>query len=286
MRCFGKDQFNMSRNEERILNEIRRVGPDWISNSQLESRTGISPHQQVFQITRKLMRKGQINGEQRGKEWFFQNRQEAESGREDGSAHLLRSNAFTGNSDDPADAHGTETDSSKLCRLFEARARNAMSVHYGVTLSERVLPGVPKRFDCASADGSIVGDAKYFNMVRGTKIPPAKFSIIAEHVWLLEKTKARCKFLIFGNNRLIPTRWLEKYRHLAVEVAFWFLDSDGVLEELSPANLARLRLAWVRSIARLTLDPCSRIVRYNVSSRYQSRKIPLRAASGQSYHRR
>jgi hypothetical protein len=68
---------------------------------------------------------------------------------------------------------------------FENVARKVMSTHFGVPLVKGRAQGIPKDFDMISADGKIVGDAKYFTMVRGVSIPPAKFSIIAEHVWLL-----------------------------------------------------------------------------------------------------
>jgi hypothetical protein len=82
----------------------------------------------------------------------------------------------------------------------------------------------------------MVGDAKYFTLVGGTGLPPAKFSIIAEHVWLLEKTPANVRFLIFGNDREVPVRWLAKYGPLSQCVTFFFLHSDGTLETLQCAT--------------------------------------------------
>ncbi len=38
--------------------------------------------------------------------------------------------------------------------------------------------------------------------------------------------------LVFGNDRRVPERWLEKYGGLASDVAFYFLSDDGVLEDL------------------------------------------------------
>jgi len=107
---------------------------------------------------------------------------------------------------------------------------------FGVPLLAGHLPNVPKKFDLVSSDGTIVGDAKYFDMVRGENTPPAKFSIIAEHVWLLEKTGARVRFLVFGNNRLVPAGWLKKYGHLVQSVSFLFLYENGVLEVLSDSG--------------------------------------------------
>jgi len=117
---------------------------------------------------------------------------------------------------------------------FEGAARKVMSTHFGVPLVKGKAQGILKEFDMISADGKIVGDAKYFTMVRGVSIPPAKFSTIAEHVWLLEKTSANCKFLIFGNDRRVPREWLRKYGHLVKDVIFYFLDEQKqTLEKLT-----------------------------------------------------
>jgi hypothetical protein len=56
---------------------------------------------------------------------------------------------------------------------FEVHARSCMSKHFGVTLAECKLIGMPKRFDLVSADGSVVGDAKYLTLVGGVKLRPS-----------------------------------------------------------------------------------------------------------------
>jgi hypothetical protein len=117
---------------------------------------------------------------------------------------------------------------------FESIARKVMSAHFGVPLAKGKASGIPKEFDMISTDGKIVGDAKYFTMVRGTSIPPAKFSVIAEHIWLLEKTSATHKFLIFGNDRRVPQEWLRRYGHLVKNVIFYFLNEQKqTLEKLN-----------------------------------------------------
>jgi hypothetical protein len=70
-------------------------------------------------------------------------------------------------------------------------------------------------------------------MVKGKSLPPAKFSIIAEHVWLLEKTKAPQRFLVFGNDRKVPQLWLKKYGNLVNSVKFFFVTEDGNLEQMN-----------------------------------------------------
>lgn len=81
-------------------------------------------------------------------------------------------------------------------------------------------------------DRRVVGDAKYFTLAGGQRPPPAKFSIIAEHVWLLEKTGAPTTFLVFGNDRQVPELWLQRFGHFATCVDFYFLEDDGRLESL------------------------------------------------------
>ena len=84
-----------------------------------------------------------------------------------------------------------------------------------------------------SADGEYVGDAKYLTLVRGTKTPPAKFMEIAGHVWLLEKVDARRRFLVFGNQRQVPERWLQKYGSLDKDIEFYFLGQEGTPQRLN-----------------------------------------------------
>lgn len=115
---------------------------------------------------------------------------------------------------------------------FEVQARRRMSEFFGVELNPGTLPNVPKKFDMVSPDGRIVGDAKYYTLVRGTQIPPAKFATISEHVWLLEKTNSEIKFLVFGNDRRVPEEWLARYGYLAGDVQFFFLDPQGELVKL------------------------------------------------------
>ena len=84
-----------------------------------------------------------------------------------------------------------------------------------------------------SEDGGIVGDAKYYSMVKGERFPTAKISVITEHVWLLEKTNARQKFLVFGNDRRVPAAWLERFGELVNGINFYFLSDDDELTKLN-----------------------------------------------------
>jgi hypothetical protein len=116
---------------------------------------------------------------------------------------------------------------TRQSQQFELLATRAMSRNFGMPLQKGRVSGVPKEFDLVSADRSIVGEAKYFTMVGGERLPPAKFSVIAEHVWLLQHASAARRFLVFGNDARVPQEWLKRYGNLAQGVESCFLAWDG-----------------------------------------------------------
>lgn len=115
---------------------------------------------------------------------------------------------------------------------FEESARRVMTQHFGVKLVEKNPRGFPKRFDMVSADENIIGDAKYLTLVQRRKFPPAKMMEIAGHVWLLEKVNAKTRFLVFGNQRSVPEKWLEKYGSYAQNIDFYFIDAHDNVEKM------------------------------------------------------
>jgi hypothetical protein len=210
----------MSRtHRERILDYLWSISPDYATNSQIREATGIGSHQQVYLLTQELMYSHLIRGEQRGREWTFW--------ADEAPAVQLASPGRASRHDLVA-----EVEERLTPRAFEDLARTVMSKHFGTPLAPGQVPGVHKEWDLVSADGDIVGDAKYFTLVRGQRLPPAKFSVIGEHVWLLEKTGSQTAFLVFGNDRNVPELWLQRYGRLVSDVRFYFLADDGALEEL------------------------------------------------------
>jgi hypothetical protein len=167
-------------------------------------------------LTQELAGKGLVKARRDGKEWRFVVKEHADA--------LLQSPGRS----------GPEIPIEKITAAqFETLSRQVFSRRFGVPLEPGQAPGVPKLFDLLSPDHQIVGDAKYYTLVGGQHLPPAKFSIIAEHVWLLEKTQARHQFLVFGNDIEVPRRWLARYGHLRGNVVFYFLTPDAHLEELA-----------------------------------------------------
>jgi len=48
-------------NTDKVLHFLRSIAPQQQSNSEIVARTGIRPHQQVFQITQRLLKADRIN---------------------------------------------------------------------------------------------------------------------------------------------------------------------------------------------------------------------------------
>lgn len=201
---------------ESIYNYLWSIAPDGATNGQLARHLGIASQQTVYMATQDLLRRGIIRGEQSGRTWRFY-AVEPHYGSPGG----------TGAARSAAPASGALTPQG-----FETLARRILGDHYGVALSPGSVPGVPKLFDLVSPDGCVVGDAKYY-----ARVGPARFSVIAEHVWLLEKTGAHQTFLVFGNDRQAPQLWLQRYGGLVFHITFYFLTDDGRLESLNGLGL-------------------------------------------------
>jgi hypothetical protein len=116
---------------------------------------------------------------------------------------------------------------------FQELASKIMSGLFKEDLRPRRLESFPKLFDLVSEDFSIIGDAKFMSLVKGQFTPLAKFSVIAEHVWFLEKVQAKQRFLVFGNQREVPMEWLKRYGRFVTNVEFYFIDEKGHLSKLN-----------------------------------------------------
>jgi hypothetical protein len=199
--------------KERVLRYIQQQGGKGVTNAELHHQLGLSRHQTAFYATRSLREEGLIDGMMILHEWWFYPIDST-------FPHPL----FTAMETEPPDA--------MTARHFEHFARLKMSEHFNTHLSARLVQPANKHFDLVSEDEGIIGDAKYYTLVRGRRLPPAKFAVIAEYVWLLEKSSAQHKFLVFGNDRRVPQLWLAKYESLVVDVDFYFLTPQGEIEKL------------------------------------------------------
>ncbi len=210
-------------NVERILDFLGSHPKDRYDDDQLSELLDIRPRQTINQICRRLASEGRIRRELVGGK--IRNWVGTVEGQSVCSPATMPEVGYQ---------HGHGTTPAR----FQETAGLALGKHFGVRLLPGTVSGVPKRFDYVSPSGDIIGDAKYFTLVRGVSLPPAKFSVIAEHVWLLEKTSARRKFLVFGNDRRVPLEWLKRFGHLAEGVEFYFMSRDSSLELLNRGRKA------------------------------------------------
>jgi len=120
-------------------------------------------------------------------------------------------------------------ESLKEARIFEDKTRKYFGSKFKTNFEEKeiIVGKTKKKFDLVSEDNQWVGDVKYYKNIQ---TPSAKFSTIAEYVWLLEKVKAKNKFIVFGNDREVPERWLLRFGSLVKEVKFYYFDGKSLLE--------------------------------------------------------
>ena len=117
---------------------------------------------------------------------------------------------------------------------FPAHARRVLSARWGTSLFQRgaMLPGGHVHpCELVSGNGRIVGDVVWL-ADRGDSVE-AKWAAIAEAVLVIgHVTNADRRFLVFGHEWDVLSRWLARYRLLLDGVEVWFLDGDR-LERLA-----------------------------------------------------
>jgi len=117
---------------------------------------------------------------------------------------------------------------------FPAHARRVLSARWGTSLARRtaVLPGAGAQlFELVSGNGRIVGDVVWL-AERGHSVE-AKWAAIAEAVLIVgHVSNADRRFLVFGQDGDVVSRWVARYRLLLDGVEMWFLDGDR-LERLA-----------------------------------------------------
>ncbi len=117
---------------------------------------------------------------------------------------------------------------------FPAHARHVLSARWGTSLQRRaaVLPGGHAEiFELVSGNGRIVGDVVWL-AERGDSAE-AKSAAIAEAVLVVGHVpNAVRRFLVFGQDWDVLSKWLTRYRLLLDGVEVWFLDGDR-LERLA-----------------------------------------------------
>lgn len=151
---------------DRARDYLWSIAPDGATNSELARQLRIRSQQTVYMLTQQLLHAGQIGGERSGSRWIF---------------HAA----------DPGGMRPTSAADAPPAAQFKVLAGRVLAADYSIVLVPASLPRVRKRFDFVSPDRQVVGEAHYFTNVHDVMQSRAKFSIISEDVWLLEKTR-RC----------------------------------------------------------------------------------------------
>lgn len=122
---------------------------------------------------------------------------------------------------------------SKDSKIFENNVREYFKKKYPkVDFESKIVNiqnNVNKQFDVVSSDGKHIGDAKYYKMLPNGKVPNGKLSTISEYVWLLEKTRAKHKVIVFGRDMEVPICWLKRFKKLTI-VKFYFFENNKLKE--------------------------------------------------------
>ena len=117
----------------------------------------------------------------------------------------------------------------KASEEFERDVGHFLLKQWGVKLVKHKVPirSAKKIFDfVSSANGGYVGDAKLFSYAGNASAEKAD---ISQYVWLLQKVDLRHKFIVFGGNRRTPEDWLRRWRSLADDVEFYFLEGENLI---------------------------------------------------------
>ena len=127
---------------------------------------------------------------------------------------------------------GITKEIKKKSEKFERKAREFISEKWRVKLTKQEIEigKVKKKFDLVSKNKQTIGDIKYYKNIKNSS---AKLSIISEYVWLLQKVKAKKKFILFGKDKEVPKRWLKRYGSIVEDIKFYFWNhKNGELEEI------------------------------------------------------
>lgn len=116
---------------------------------------------------------------------------------------------------------------------FLDTARLHFCQRYGKKLGYGQISTIPKSFNLVSADQTIVGHAEQFTLARDREFPQARFSTIAEIIWLLEKVNALHRFMVFGEEQDVPDIWIKKFGHLVRGVDLYFITGLGEIRKLT-----------------------------------------------------
>jgi hypothetical protein len=132
---------------------------------------------------------------------------------------------------------------------FEDMSREVLGLHLNETFTKRLVEGAQTNYpyphdltlDLVNADASIIGDAKYFTMRSGRRTPRGKLDNATNYAEALVCTRARVRFLVFGNDIEVARIWTWMRRNTRFpQVDVYFLSDDRILTQILLDSTARV----------------------------------------------
>jgi|SaaInlStandDraft_2_1057019.scaffolds.fasta_scaffold09030_2 hypothetical protein len=131
-------------------------------------------------------------------------------------------------------------DPSKLdWQRFENVARKAIENELDTILNggKININGKAKDFDLLNIDENIVGDVKHYKMTEGGNNPSAKFSVLNEYSWLMQKLEQYQKqkwqkIFVVGEDVRVVKKYISTYDAWLDDIEIYFCDADGKLTKM------------------------------------------------------
>ena len=115
---------------------------------------------------------------------------------------------------------------------FRDLARRALAERFATPLAPTHLRGMPRPFDLASEDATLIGLALPPSTRGARGLTTLERAELSEAVLLLTLAPAQQRVLVVAHDRRRLEPWLAVYGHLARDVEIWRLRPDGVVEPI------------------------------------------------------
>ena len=121
-------------------------------------------------------------------------------------------------------------------RIFEKNVRKIVEDYFKTSFPQDDfvdINGKNKKFDFVDIKNKIVGDAKFYSFTKGGNRPSAKFSILNEYVWLLQKLpNSWKKFLVIGTDSNLVKKYVREYKPWLENITIFYSDGKSILNKI------------------------------------------------------
>ena len=139
----------------------------------------------------------------------------------------------------PLDKKTDEITSELGWQQFENTARKSIESELGCILNcgKININGKVKNFDLLNIDEKIVGDIKHYRMTSGGNNPSAKFSVLNEYSWLMQKLEQFQKqkwrkVFVIGEDPNVVKKYISIFDAWLDDIQIYFCDASGKLKKM------------------------------------------------------